>query len=359
VSASSDVWTAVPTSALPLRIGVGFLGAGPAVRTVHLPTLSRLTDLFQVHTVYDLDEQAAFRVAGMCEARVAADLDDFLNDAALDVVAVCTPDRFHAQHTVRCLEANKSVVFCEKPLATNKEDLASIRTAAQASSSTLVVGTMHTFDPVWRALSARVSHDITLVRSRITLPLNTKFERWAAGWSRPVPPMSNPGKLDPAAQAALISDAVLGLAMHDVPLIRRLAPEVAASSIVSARVITPFGYALVLDAGGTVVQLTGLIHEHWEPTWELEAIGSSQHLYTSFTPSFVHAGSARGFHGHSQGRHEFEPRAWNGYEAEWRSIAAQATDDGAPLPPVTEFIDDCEAALHIAGEAAKLLGEES
>lgn len=50
-------------------IGVGLIGAGAVVQTVHLPTLARLADEFTVLRVMDTDPVTAERVA----ARVGAE----------------------------------------------------------------------------------------------------------------------------------------------------------------------------------------------------------------------------------------------------------------------------------------------
>ena len=41
------------------KLGVGFIGAGSVTQAIHLPTLARLIDLFQVRQVYDVDADVA------------------------------------------------------------------------------------------------------------------------------------------------------------------------------------------------------------------------------------------------------------------------------------------------------------
>ena len=45
------------------KLGVGFTGAGSVTQAIHLPTLARLIDLFQVRQVYDVVADVAARVA--------------------------------------------------------------------------------------------------------------------------------------------------------------------------------------------------------------------------------------------------------------------------------------------------------
>ena len=45
------------------KLGVGFIGAGAVTQAIHLPTLARLIDLFEVRQVYDVVADVATGVA--------------------------------------------------------------------------------------------------------------------------------------------------------------------------------------------------------------------------------------------------------------------------------------------------------
>lgn len=48
-------------------------------------------------------------------------IDDLLASVEADVVCICTPNGFHAEHSLKALEAGKHIV-CEKPMALSKAD---------------------------------------------------------------------------------------------------------------------------------------------------------------------------------------------------------------------------------------------
>jgi myo-inositol 2-dehydrogenase / D-chiro-inositol 1-dehydrogenase len=81
-------------------IGVGFLGAGPVTQAIHLPTLSRLADQFQIAHVMDVDARTASQLADSVGARHSTSVDDLLADPNVDVVAVCSPHKYHAAQVV-------------------------------------------------------------------------------------------------------------------------------------------------------------------------------------------------------------------------------------------------------------------
>ncbi|GLY02762.1 Gfo/Idh/MocA family oxidoreductase [Actinoplanes sp. NBRC 101535] len=322
-------------SARPL--GVGFLGAGAVVQTIHLPTLARLRDRLETRVVMDVNPQTAAAVAARAGARATTSESDLLADTSVDIVAICSPPEFHAAQVVAAIRAGKRTILCEKPLASSPEGIAAIREAANAGVR-LAVGAMHVHDPAWTAVKPHLFAAHT-VRSSIVLPFNDRFED-AATQLLPRPAFAM-GELDDAARRAMLEAAVLGLAIHDLPLVRAFLPR--RPSLFSARFLEPFGYAINLSTPDTVVELHGLMQPHWQPRWTFEAVSADASLHVDFTPSFVHAGSAVATLADKSGVRVFGPYPMNGYEAEWRALAT-----GAPLPPLDEVLDDISFAVDIA-----------
>ena len=84
----------------------------------------------------------------------------------------------------------------------------------------------------------------------------------------------------------------MGLAIHDLPLVRRFTPDFAAVEVLHAEIVRPFGYVISLRAGNMAIELRAAMNGTWEPSWVFEAIGDEAALKIDFTPSYVHAGSA-------------------------------------------------------------------
>ncbi len=59
-------------------------------------------------------------------------IDALLDDPAIDIINICTPNRFHQEGVQKALAAGKHV-YCDKPLATNSREAAEIAEAAKHS----------------------------------------------------------------------------------------------------------------------------------------------------------------------------------------------------------------------------------
>jgi predicted dehydrogenase len=123
----------------PVRVGVVGLGYwGPnLVRNLHESTTA------EVAWMCDL-RPAALDVLGrrFPAVRQTQDLDEMLDDASLDAVAVVTPVSTHHDLAMRALEAGKHV-FVEKPLAASSDQAFDLIRAADERGLVLVPG--HTF----------------------------------------------------------------------------------------------------------------------------------------------------------------------------------------------------------------------
>lgn len=345
----------------PAPIGIGFVGAGPVTQAIHLPTLARLSEHFHVAAVADIDPEVAASVARRAGARVATDLDDLLVDPGVEVVAICTPPALHADQVIAAMEAGKKAVFCEKPLATSAEEAERIAEAAERTGVPLLVGTMHAFDPGWQAVLPVVEElagTAHTVRSSIVLPFNDRFEDAATEVVRR-PPAAAPTEMDDAMRAAVMSMAVLALAVHDLPLVRRFLPDGVATEVVSAHVLSPFGYAISAACGGRAVDLFGHMNAQGEHRWELEAISADMTLHLEFTPSFVHAGSAvatvTGPDGVATVHGPFDH---NGYEGEWRVIRDIVRGDPRAMPALASLRADLAFIVDLASDSVGALTKE-
>src|SRR5829696_5750386 len=117
----------------PPALRVGFLGAGPATQAIHLPTLARLQGLLEVVHVTDVGADVARSVAARVGARHSTSMEELLGDKDVEVVAICSPHRFHAEQVIAACRAGVRGVLCEKPFATTAEEATQI---AQVSAET-------------------------------------------------------------------------------------------------------------------------------------------------------------------------------------------------------------------------------
>ncbi len=138
-------------------LSIGVIGTG-GMGTRHALNLHRAVGNARIAAVYDIDQDRARQVAGMCgQALVFDNPERLINDPHVDAVVTASPDETHARLTLACLQAGKPVLS-EKPLATTVEDVVRVLEAEVALGQRLVsVGYMRRFDPQHMAVKTAVA----------------------------------------------------------------------------------------------------------------------------------------------------------------------------------------------------------
>ena len=159
-------------------IGAGILGSRHA-RVFHEH------DQSETVAVVDVDETRAKTVADRHGARAYTSLDALFGTEELDALAIATPDHLHREPAVAALTRGKHV-FLEKPLATTREDVDAIATAARRSSAIAMVNYSQRFVPEYAAIK-RIVADGTIGRPAMvtshkfdTIHVPTAMIGWAA-----------------------------------------------------------------------------------------------------------------------------------------------------------------------------------
>ena len=139
------------------NLSVGVIGTG-GMGTRHALNVHRSAGNARVAAVYDLDQDRARQVAGMCgQALVFEDPERLINDPQVDAVMIVSPDDTHTRLTLACLQAGKPVLS-EKPLATTVEDAVRVLETEVTLGKRLVsVGFMRRFDPQHMAVKGTVA----------------------------------------------------------------------------------------------------------------------------------------------------------------------------------------------------------
>ena len=114
----------------------------------------------------------------------------------------------------------------------------------------------------------------------------------------------------------------------------------------------PLGYQIVLTAGGKRIELHAAMTATWRPDWALEAFSDELALHIEFPPSYVHAGSGVTTIRTARRASVFGPESHNGYEGEWRDLAAIVRGE-QKAPPTQALIDDLRFAIMLADAAAE------
>lgn len=332
--------------------GVGILGCGSVSQAIHIPTIDRLRDSFHIVSVMDVNARVAESVAGRVESTWTTDAAALIDDPAVEIVVVCSPNQFHAEQVIAACRAGKKAVLCEKPLAVNEAEAREIARVSVETGVPVVVGAMHTFDPAWLAASSNWADLVDTahtIRYSIVLTPNTRSEDFASEiFGRPGARTETRSPVDIAAD--MMHGSIMGLAIHDLPLIRTFCPDFTDVELLSAHVLDPGGYLVNLRVGTRNVQLYGLNNESWRPEWRFEAISDATVLRVDFPPPYVHAGSGVTTFFDGDSTRIFGPYPMNGYEREWRHLAEIARGTGSPLD-VDHLADDLAFAVGIADAA--------
>jgi predicted dehydrogenase len=336
-------------------LGVGFLGAGPVTQAIHVPVLATMPDRFRVVSVMDVDAEIAAKVADRCGAKAVTTAEATIEDPAVDILAICSPNNFHADQVIAGCEAGMRAILCEKPLAVSTEEAQRIRNAVQRYGTPVMVGTMHAYDPAYRAAKTawiETGNTARFVQSAIYLPGNDVFINQATDQRNVLPVRRDRGDAV-AFSAHLFQAAILGLAIHNVPLVRNYYPHVGV--VRSARHVKPFGYSVLLANGDQSASLQALMPGAWPPKWRFKVIGDRAQLGIEFPPSYVLSGSARATLLVGDIARTFSFRE-SGYENQWRHLHDVVAKQEDLIIPFDVALNDIEFALSLARSGSEIIG---
>ncbi|MEF2978447.1 Gfo/Idh/MocA family protein [Subtercola sp. YIM 133946] len=317
---------------MTMTYGVGILGSGPGVVALHLPTLGHLRNEFQVVHIADGGSGRARGLAAATGARVSIGETELLADTDVDVVLVCSSPEHHSRQVRAAAAAGKRAVLCEKPLALSPNEVREVIDDCRASGTVLMVGTNHYYDPAWRQARKHLAESASGVQAvsvTVAVPPNHRYHEVvsqqadllaaasaAAAATRP----PRPDLSDPAIAAHLVGLLLTGLAVHDLPALREIAP--AFERVVYARALPPVGYAVGYLASGVLVQLTGvMVPGGADVLWRMALTTTDERVEVEFPPAFVHPGGGRvRVRGGDGLRTEYTRGREDGYLTEWMAL---------------------------------------
>ena len=101
-----------------------------------------------LRAVCDCEKSRVLAFASRHKVRAYRDIDAMLAEESggLDLVAVCTPNGLHAEHTIKALNAGAHVL-CEKPMAITTQDCGRMIQAAERANRRLFVVKQNRFNP--------------------------------------------------------------------------------------------------------------------------------------------------------------------------------------------------------------------
>ena len=125
-------------------INVGVIGCGVWGR--NHARVYREIPFTNLHTIADLDEKRAKKIARLNGSNYSADPDEVLENSDIELISICTPTVTHADIGLKALEAGKHILV-EKPMTDTLEEAKALMKKADQKGLHLTVGFVERFNP--------------------------------------------------------------------------------------------------------------------------------------------------------------------------------------------------------------------
>ncbi len=116
----------------------GILGCGSICQKRHAKEIFA-NENCELYGVYDPVTERAELVAKTYGGKIYDSAESLLDEKELDIIVVATPNKYHAQYSIKAMENGKHVL-CEKPMAGNLKDAKAMIEAAEKSGVKFMIG---------------------------------------------------------------------------------------------------------------------------------------------------------------------------------------------------------------------------
>jgi len=341
-------------------LGVGIIGCGEATQALHIPALMSLAARFRIAACADAVPALAERIAASVGARVLT-TEKLLLDPAVDVVLIASSHASHADLAVAACEAKRAAVLLEKPPATTSAEVRRIALASERTGVPVLCAYPHVFDPAVaharRALKGQAQsgefwcrigpnsrytgHLLDTIRMASSNEAARSFEqarRQAAAAAL------GPGLTD---FQVLAHAWIVGLSIHDMPVLRRVMGEPEQLLHASARELSEgrLGYDAMLGfAGGRRAILMVELLDHQQTDWGFAVRGTGRTVavrypttYAVTAPStctIVEEVDGMTVETCAGGRYE------SGFRREWLHLHDVVVRGAVPETPIADAVND-------------------
>lgn len=362
------------------RLRVGIIGCGEGTQALHLPTLNGLGRLFRISACCDVSPEVMHDIAARTGSRAIADPAELVSDGEVDVVLVATPDAYHPDHVIAACRAGKRAVLVEKPPALNSRMAREMAAAANASGVPVLVGYPHVYDPaVQRAREAwGPPSSLRYGEFRCNIGPNDRYTSDIVQTIRPSQRDRWPAivsQLDYAAVATellgpgvsltqLVAYAlVLGLTIHDLPVLRRIAGEPDGIEYARFRAMggpmNPVGLGIdVLFAYGDgrlllQTEIVSMKSIDWGFRLRRDGLEVAVQYPTTYAVSAPSLCTVRSERGDMTVDERHGGQYESGFRREWRHLHDVVTKGEAPLTPLADAVRDVELAERLVAAAVR------
>ena len=134
---------------------VGLIGCGSITKQRHAYEYFHNKDV-EIKGFFDLKKERAQALADEFGGKVYDTVDELINDCEIDAVSVCVANAYHAETTIKALNAGKHVL-CEKPMATSYKDCEAMVEAAKKNGKHLLIDQNQRLTPTHKYAKELVS----------------------------------------------------------------------------------------------------------------------------------------------------------------------------------------------------------
>lgn len=151
---------------------MGIIGTGWVVQTIHLPYFLQNDQISRIY-LFDIDHNQVKLLTGL-DSRIdyISSLEEMLADQEINLIVISTPNFLHAKQIRKALSAGK-IVFCEKPICINKDEVSEMETLINLYPNRL-----------YACLPNRFREDINVIRELLVEKKLGEIYRIRASWLR-------------------------------------------------------------------------------------------------------------------------------------------------------------------------------
>ena len=164
------------------KLGVLVHGAG-WVSTQHIMAYTKNphTEVVAVSSRKLSSARTRAEEAGLEDIGLYDNYEQALSHDGVDIVCVCTPQRFHAGNTIAAAEAGKHVVI-EKPIANSPDEMRAMREAVHKAGVRTVVSFVLRWNPLFETIKAMVADDALGDVFYVEADYQHDIASWWTGW---------------------------------------------------------------------------------------------------------------------------------------------------------------------------------
>lgn len=128
------------------KLKLGIIGTGNIFQKHHAPAWASHPEI-ELVAVYDAVQEKSEALAKQYQIpRIYSNYQDLIAQDDIDLVDICTPNRYHSEIAIAALKAGKHV-FCEKPDAVNHHEAQKMADTAEQSGKICMVMRNNRFSP--------------------------------------------------------------------------------------------------------------------------------------------------------------------------------------------------------------------